>query len=183
MRRHHSEVPLRQPSKIQAWLIGGGIASLAAAVHLIRDAKVPGSKIHVLDVHRGSGGGMETTGNPTTGYMVYTGRQPYFHNGCMGELLSLVPHPMDSDKTLLETLREDMTGRRPQGGPSTRFIAPTTHGPEKVSTKSIPMALHHRLGLMKIMLESEKALGKGRIRDFLNEEFFETGFWFLWSTT
>lgn len=33
-----------------AWLIGGGIESLSAATYLIRDAEVPGEKIHILDL-------------------------------------------------------------------------------------------------------------------------------------
>lgn len=179
----HSQFTQREPSKVQAWLVGGGIASLAAAVHLIRDAKMPGSQIHILDVHDASGGGMRTAGNPTTGYIVYTGRQPYFHKGCVGELLSLVRDPVNSDKTLLETIREQTAGRRRVGRPSTRFIAPTAHGPESVSTKSMPVALQHRLTLIKIIFASEKALGRRRICDFLNEKFFKTGFWILWSTS
>ena len=33
----------------KAHLVGGGIASLAAAVYLIRDGHVPGKNIHILE--------------------------------------------------------------------------------------------------------------------------------------
>lgn len=40
---------VRQPELTDAYLIGGGIASLAAAVHLIQDAHLPASQIHILE--------------------------------------------------------------------------------------------------------------------------------------
>jgi oleate hydratase len=182
MRRRHSQDAQREPSKVEAWLVGSGIASLAAAVHLIMDAKVPGSRIHVLDVRPASGGGMRSGGDPATGYVVYSGRQPYY-NGCMGKLLSLVRDPANSSKTLLESIREQTADSRPHKGPSTRFIGPTSHGPQVVSPKGMPISLKHRLALMKIIITGETALGKGKISDFLDKKFFDTDFWLLWSTT
>lgn len=39
-----------------AWLIGGGLASLAAACFLIRDAGMSGDKIHILEASDRTGG-------------------------------------------------------------------------------------------------------------------------------
>ena len=39
-----------------AWLIGGGLASLAAACFLIRDAGMAGDKIHILEASDRTGG-------------------------------------------------------------------------------------------------------------------------------
>jgi oleate hydratase len=44
---HHHKYK-RDPAVVHAWLVGADIASLAAAVHLIQDAKVPGPQIHIL---------------------------------------------------------------------------------------------------------------------------------------
>jgi myosin-crossreactive antigen len=49
-RGHSSQIGhLRQPELTNAYLIGGGIASLAAAVHLVHDACVPPSQVHILE--------------------------------------------------------------------------------------------------------------------------------------
>jgi oleate hydratase len=40
--------PRRNPSQSHVYLVGSGIASLASAVYLERDAGVPGPNIHVL---------------------------------------------------------------------------------------------------------------------------------------
>jgi oleate hydratase len=53
---HDTVSTVRDPESTQAWLVGSGIASLAAAVHLIRDARVPGGNIHILDRHAQTGG-------------------------------------------------------------------------------------------------------------------------------
>ena len=37
------------PATSQVWLVGGGVASMAAAVFLIRDAGMPAGHIHILE--------------------------------------------------------------------------------------------------------------------------------------
>lgn len=49
------------------YLVGGGIASLAAAVYLIRDGRIPGMNIHVLEEAR-IGGSLDASGSPEQGY-------------------------------------------------------------------------------------------------------------------
>jgi oleate hydratase len=44
------------PAKANVWMVGGGIASMAAAALLIRDAGVPGRNIHILEALDVTGG-------------------------------------------------------------------------------------------------------------------------------
>lgn len=60
--------------KTNAYLVGGGIASLSAAVYLIRDGHVPGKNIHILEQGNIAGGSMDAGGNPETGYIFRGGR-------------------------------------------------------------------------------------------------------------
>jgi oleate hydratase len=95
----------RDPGSTQAWLIGSGVASLAAAVHLINDAKVPAANIHIFDVHTGAGGGIKSCGNAENGFVLYTRCLPYFHK-CVEDLLSLVPSPKAPGKSIMDTIRD-----------------------------------------------------------------------------
>ncbi|MFJ3979689.1 oleate hydratase [Streptomyces sp. NPDC090021] len=52
-----------------ASLIGGGIASLAAAVFLVRDAGMPGENIHILEELPQTGGALDGSGAPYTGFV------------------------------------------------------------------------------------------------------------------
>lgn len=73
------DCPHRQLNHIQAWLIGSGIASISAAVHLIKDAKVSGTNIHILDLHSGFGGGMNPSGDAQNGYFLPFECRPHLH--------------------------------------------------------------------------------------------------------
>ena len=54
-------------NELNAVLVGGGIASLAAAVYLIRDGDVPGSHIRILE-EAALGGSLDAGGTPEQGY-------------------------------------------------------------------------------------------------------------------
>ena len=63
------------PKTSQVWLVGGGIASLAAAVSLIRDAGVPGGNIHILEELDIAGGALDGALSPAQkGYVTRGGR-------------------------------------------------------------------------------------------------------------
>ena len=53
-----------------AYLIGSGLASLAAACFLIRDGQMDGSKIHVLEEISKPGGSLDGDELPLKGYVV-----------------------------------------------------------------------------------------------------------------
>jgi len=47
--KQHDMNSVRDPKKTDAYLMGGGIASLAAATHLIQDARVLANQIHIIE--------------------------------------------------------------------------------------------------------------------------------------
>jgi oleate hydratase len=56
------------PSKTNVYLVGSGIASLASAVYLIKDAKVPGENIHIMEQDKVIGGCLDGAGGEEEGY-------------------------------------------------------------------------------------------------------------------
>ena len=58
------------------WIIGGGIAGMAAAAFAIRDAKVPAKNIHILEELDISGGSMDG-GQAKTRYPASAGPKDY----------------------------------------------------------------------------------------------------------
>lgn len=61
-----------------AYLVGGGIASLAAAVHLIHDVGVPANRIHIIESGSLLGGSMDGAGDSENGYVLRGGRMLNF---------------------------------------------------------------------------------------------------------
>lgn len=175
--------PNRDPQDVHAWLIGSGVASLAAAVHLIKQAKVPAHRVHILDVHHGSGGGMEVSGNSTDGYVLHTGAQPYFHEDCVTDLLSMVPSLRHPDKTVWEDIAEYEQQTRPMDKAHTRVIRQSDNGLCKVDMHRLHVGAKLRMDLIRFILDGEKLFDSQRISDVFAGAFFESDFWTLWSST
>ena len=57
-----------------AYLLGGGIGSLAAAAFMIRDGSMPGGNISILEGAPVLGGSLDGTGDPAVGYSLRGGR-------------------------------------------------------------------------------------------------------------
>jgi oleate hydratase len=75
----------------KAWLAGGGIASLAAAVFLIRDGRMPGNDITIFEQSDIAGGSLDGGGEAEKGYVIRGGRMLNFTYYCTYQLLSSIP--------------------------------------------------------------------------------------------
>lgn len=175
--------PKRDPNNVQAWLIGSGVASLAAAVYLVKQAKVPAHQVHILDVHHASGGAMEVSGNLKDGYIYHTGTQPYFQEECVTNLLKMVPSPGNPEMTLWESIKEHEQYTRPMNRAHTRAIIQSEEGLRRVDTHKLPIGAKLRIDLIKFILDNERMFDSKKISDVFDPAFFESGFWSLWSTT
>lgn len=171
---------LRQPELTNAYLIGDGIASLAAAVHLVHDARVPPSQVHILE--SGPGGSLRSTGTPGSGYVVLAEQMLNFSCVCLYDLLSMVPSLNDPAKTVKQEIDEfnAVPGNRTYA--NSRLIARGTDGPEIVVAKELGLREKDRLDLFNIYRESEKKLSSLKVTDCFEEEFFRTNFWCMWAT-
>lgn len=74
-----------------AYLVGGGLASLAAACFLVRDGQMPGSHIHILEAMDVAGGACDGINDPTRGYVMRGGREMENHFECLWDLFHSIP--------------------------------------------------------------------------------------------
>jgi oleate hydratase len=82
-------------------MVGGGIASMAAAAFLIRDVGVPGENIHILETLNVPGGSLDGAESPVQpGYVTRGGRmledEAY---RCLWNLLESIPDRDDPGKS------------------------------------------------------------------------------------
>jgi oleate hydratase len=96
----HCEHP-RKPESTNAYVVGGGIASLATATHLIHDARVPPSQIHILESGSQLGGYMKNTRTPEAGYILRGRQMLNFSYKCLCNLLSINPLLTNLTKTII----------------------------------------------------------------------------------
>ena len=68
----------RKPAGVDgksAYLVGSGLASLAAAAFLIRDGQMKGERITILEASGIDGGALDGAGNAETGWLIRGGRE------------------------------------------------------------------------------------------------------------
>ncbi|KAL5003068.1 streptococcal 67 kDa myosin-cross-reactive antigen like family-domain-containing protein [Aspergillus recurvatus] len=100
----YTKMAHRNPENLDAWILGSGIASLTAAVHLIQEARVPPSRIHIIETLDVAGGTTVSHGNAKEGYDFRAGMRPQFNDLCMDNLLSLVPSLTDPNRSVRDEI-------------------------------------------------------------------------------
>ncbi|RDW78849.1 oleate hydratase [Aspergillus mulundensis] len=174
----------RNPNDLDAWILGSGIASLTAAVHLIQEAHVPPSRIHIIETLNVAGGTTASLGDTENGYDFRAGMRPQFNDLCMGNLLSLVPSLSDPDRNVRDEILEfaktlDIKPALEQ----TRFLSRKGNKVNAVKGKKMALGVRDRIDLVILASKSEKALGRSRICDFFSKGFFRSGYWLSLATT
>jgi oleate hydratase len=158
------------------YLVGGGIASMAAAAFLIRDGDVRGQNITILEELDRLGGSLDGAGSAQDGYVLRGGRMLEQKYLCTFDLFSSIP-TLDESKTVTqeifdwnETMETSSKARLVSNG--RRQTAPE-------------FGLHeaHILTIERLGLEPEGLLGRTCISDHFDQAFFNTNFWFMWCTT
>jgi len=178
---HHNH-PVRNPQETNAYLVGGGVASLAAAAHLIHDAHVPASQIHIIESAPLPGGSMDGAGNSETGYILRGGRMLNFSYLCTYDLLSMIPSLSDPSKTVKQEIDQFNAVGENKTNAHARLVAKGETGPEIMDVTQIGLNAKERGDLLRIAAETEKQLGSKRIDECFQKEFFQTKFWFMWDT-
>ena len=74
-----------------AYIVGSGLASLAAACFLVRDAQMPGDHIHILEAMDIAGGACDGSFDPSRGYFMRGGREMENHFECLWDLFRSIP--------------------------------------------------------------------------------------------
>ena len=158
------------------YLVGGGIASLAAAAFLIRDADIPGSRITILEASQSVGGSLDAVGSPESGYVMRGGRMFESKYLCTFDLFSSIP-ALDGTRSVTQQI-VDWNRLRKTESKSRLF-----RGGRREDAPDFGMTEHHLLELEWLLLKPELALGRTAIADHFGEGFFSTNFWLMWSTT
>ncbi|WP_137958876.1 oleate hydratase [Burkholderia sp. 4M9327F10] len=172
----NAKVDSYHPEDARFYLVGGGIASLAAAAFLIRDGHVRGCDITILEALGKPGGSLDGSGSAESGYVVRGGRMLESKYLCTYELFSSIP-TLDGSKSVTqeifdwnETIRTSSRSRLVRNG-------------KREDSPAYGLDEQHLLTLGRLSIEPEIMLGNSRISDHFDASFFETNFWLMWCTT
>lgn len=163
----------------KAFMVGGGIGSMAAAVFMIRDGGIPGSNITIFEALPVSGGSLDGAGNPQDGYSLRGGRMLTTDNyECTWDLFKSIPSLADPAKSVFDETVE--FNNRIKAHSQARLV---DRNRSILDVTSMGFTMQDRVELVKLAEASEEELGASRITDWLSPPFFETKFWYMWATT
>lgn len=173
------EIASRDYGNKQVYLVGGGIATLAAAAYLVRDANFNGENIHVFEALPILGGSNDGAGTEQQGFVARGGRmlnEETYEN--FWELFESIPSlDMPGRSVTEEILNFDHL--HPTHAQA-RLVDKDTN---IVDVTTMGFSNNDRAALTKLMATSEDKLDNMRIHEWFDEAFFETNFWYMWQTT
>ncbi len=173
-------VHARKPAGVDhksAYIVGGGLAGLAAGVFLVRDAQMPGEQIHILEELPVAGGSLDGAKKPDIGFVTRGGREMENHFECMWDMYSSIPSLEVPGASYLDEYY--WLDKDDPNSSNCRLIY--NRGNE------VPDDGKYTLGktskeIIKLIMTPEEQLGTETIEEYFSAEFFETNFWYYWST-
>ena len=163
------------------WIVGGGIAGMAAAAFAIRDAAVPGHQIHILEELSLEGGSLDGGRSPaaTSGWVTRGGRmleeEAYQTTWDLFSTIPSLDNPRVSVRQeildLNQHVRTDAKARLIDA--EHRIIDASRYGFDAAD----------RLQMIRLLATPERLLGARRIDELFGTHFFQTNFWQMWRTT
>ncbi len=164
----------RAPAR--AWLVGGGIASMAAAAFLIRDGDMRGCDITILEESDRLGGSLDGAGDAEHGYILRGGRMLESKYVCTFDLFDSIPTLDGKSTVTAEILNWNKMMLTSSQARLVRHAARETD-------PAFGLTERHILTIERLAIEPEALLAETTIADQFEPGFFQTNFWLMWRTT
>ena len=161
-----------------AYLVGSGLASLAAACFLVRDAQMPGKNIHILEAMDIAGGACDGIDDPTRGYVMRGGREMEDHFECLWDLFHSIPSLEVPGASVLDEYywlnKHD---------PNYSLCRATERRGEDAHTDGkFGLSQNGSMEIMKLFFTKDEDLYDKTIEDVFDDEVFGSQFWLYWRT-
>ena len=161
-----------------AWFVGAGLASLAGAAFLIRDAGMPGEKITILERLALPGGALDGIKEPKRGFVIRGGREMETHFECLWDLFRSIPSIEVEGASVLDEffwLNLD--------DPNYSLQRATVERGQDAHTDGLfTLGRGGQRDLIKIFLATREEMEDKRIDEVMGKEFLDSNFWLYWRT-
>ena len=164
--------------KKSAYIIGTGLAGLSAAFYLVRDGRMKGEHIHLLEKLDLAGGSCDGRKDITKGFYMRGGREMDNHFECMWDMFRSVP----SIETPYVSVLDEYYWLNKHDPNYSLCRATINCGEDAHTDKLFKLDRESAMALSKLFLTPEKTLENKKISDVLPESFWKTNFWLYWQT-
>lgn len=171
----------RDYGDIHAYMVGGGLATMAAAAYLIRDCAFPGDHITVYEGMHILGGSNDGIGTPEGGFVCRGGRmlnEETYEN--FWDLFRTIPSLDQPGRSVTEEILNF-----DHAHPTCAKARLVDKDGKILDVTSMGFTQKERMALLKLMGTDEKKLDDLTIEDWFKDmpHFFTTNFWHMWQTT
>lgn len=161
-----------------AWFVGSGLAGLAGAAFLIRDAGVAGEKITILEELEIPGGALDGLKVPEKGFVIRGGREMEEHFECLWDLYRSIPSLEIEDASVLDEFYRLNTD-----DPNYSLQRVTQNCGQDVPDKALlTLSGRAQKDLLSVFLAAREELENKRINEVFGEAFLKSNFWLYWRT-
>lgn len=173
----HPEKP-QGADKKSAYIIGTGLAGLAAAFYCVRDGQLKGENVHLLEKLDLTGGSCDGRKDITKGFYMRGGREMDNHFECMWDLF----RDVESIETPGVSVLDEYYWLNKHDPNYSLCRASINCGEDAHTDKKFALDKESAMALTKLFITQEKDLEGKKISDILPDSFWSTNFWLYWQT-
>ena len=161
-----------------AYIVGAGLAGLAAAAFLVRDGQMDGRRITIFDAAKLAGGAMDGIKHSETGYRIRGDREQEDHMECLWDLMRSIPSiEVEGASVLDEFYWLNKEGPTYSLRRATRNRGEPIPMADKMTLS--PQALRE---LATLAITRDEDLYDKRVSDVVGQEFLDSNFWLFFKT-
>ena len=161
-----------------AYLIGSGLASLAAAAFLVRDGQMEGKRIHILEKDSLAGGACDGYKYEDVGYVIRGGREVDNRYECLWDLFHSIP----SLETEGASVLDEFYWLNKHDPNSSHMRATVNRGEDARTDGKFALSDKGMQEIMRLFFTPDEALYNRRISEVFSNEVLNSNFWLYWRT-
>lgn len=171
-------IPPKSYKDSKIYIVGSGIAGMAAAYYFIRDGQIPGENIIFLDQLHVDGGSLDGAGNAEEGYIIRGGREMDMTYENLWDIFQDIPAlELPAPYSVLDEYR--LVNDNDPNYSKARLIF--NQGQIKDFSK-FGLEKKDQLAIIKLLLKKKEDLDDITIEDYFSASFLNSNFWFFWRT-
>lgn len=159
-----------------AWIVGSGLAGLATAAFLVRDAQMPGKNITIVEEQDLPGGALDGLKMPEKGFVIRGGREMEPNFECLWDLFHSIPSLEEENASVLDEFY--WLNKRDPNFSLQR--ATVNRGEDAKTGMSFTLSEKAQKEMVWLFLATRKDVENKRINEVFSEDFFKSNFWLYW---
>ncbi|MDU6346600.1 MAG: oleate hydratase [Clostridium sp.] len=161
-----------------AYIVGSGLAALAAACFLVRDGQMNGKRVHVLEKDPIPGGACDGYHYDGLGYVMRGGREMDNHFECMWDLFHSIP----SIETEGVSVLDEYYWLNKHDPNYSLMRATVNRGEDAHTDGKFDISDKGAMQIMKLFFTPDEELYDKRIEEVFDDEVLNSNFWLYWRT-